>query len=160
MIISKVRVGVIGCGAVAQIMHLRYLRELESRFVITAICDLSTQLLDYIGELYNVQSRYLDYRSLLQDEQVDAVLVLSGGDHTEVVVDCLEAALWCFHKTTTFKESILAATNLGDDADTTAAVCGQIVGAFYGESAIPKRWIERLYDYSKVSELADALISN
>ena len=76
------------------------------------------------------------------------------------VVDCLEAALWCFHKTTTFKESILAATNLGDDADTTAAVCGQIAGAFYGESAIPKGWIERLYDYSKVSVLADALISN
>ena len=76
------------------------------------------------------------------------------------VVDCLEAALWCFHKTTTFKESILAATNLGDDADTTGAVCGQIAGAFYGESAIPKGWTERLYDYSKVSELADALISN
>ncbi len=51
------------------------------------------------------------------------------------VVDCLEAALWCFDRTDTFRDAILAAANLGDDADTTAAVCGQVAGAYYGESA-------------------------
>ena len=115
-----------------------------------------------------------DKQSLLIDHGIpltaQKIMSISQGGYLEkteeqirgsgYVVDCLEAALWCFHKTTTFKESILAATNLGDDADTTAAVCGQIAGAFYGESAIPKEWIGRLYDYSKVSELADALISN
>jgi ADP-ribosyl-[dinitrogen reductase] hydrolase len=48
---------------------------------------------------------------------------------TGTVVDCLEAALWCFDHTTSFRDAVLAAANLGDDADTTAAVCGQIAGA-------------------------------
>ncbi len=56
------------------------------------------------------------------------------------VVDCLEAALWCFDKTESFEDAVLAAVNLGDDADTTGAVCGQIAGAFYGASAIPANW--------------------
>ena len=60
------------------------------------------------------------------------------------VVRCLEAALWSFLFTSTFEEAILKATNLGDDADTTAAVCGQVAGAYYGASGIPERWLARL----------------
>lgn len=73
------------------------------------------------------------------------------------VVDCLEAALWCFHQTDSFAEAILAATNLGSDADTTAAVCGQIAGAFYGEPGIPSHWLERLTMRAEITELADRL---
>ncbi len=87
----RVAVGVIGCGAVAQIMHLPYLQELSDRFRIAAICDLSPKLLEYIGERYGVAARYPDYRDLLADDAVEAVLVLSGGSHTTVVIDCLEA---------------------------------------------------------------------
>lgn len=71
------------------------------------------------------------------------------------VVDCLEAALWCFGRTETFEAAVLMAANLGDDADTTAAVCGQVAGAFYGESGIPRRWIERLTWADTIRELAD-----
>jgi ADP-ribosyl-[dinitrogen reductase] hydrolase len=53
------------------------------------------------------------------------------------VVESLEAALWAFHDAATFEEAVLRAVNLGDDADTTGAVCGQLAGAFWGESAIP-----------------------
>ena len=53
------------------------------------------------------------------------------------VVKSLEAALWAFHNADTFKEAVLKAVNLGDDADTTGAVCGQLAGAFWGESNIP-----------------------
>jgi len=60
------------------------------------------------------------------------------------VVDSLEAALWCFHRTSTFKDAILMAANLGDDADTTAAITGQIAGAFYGVNGIPPEWLEML----------------
>lgn len=88
---QRIGVGVIGCGAVAQIMHLRYLQELADRFAIAAICDLSPKLLNYIGERYNVPGRYLDYHDLLADDAVEAVLVLSGGSHTRVVIDCLAA---------------------------------------------------------------------
>ena len=47
-------------------------------------------------------------------------------------------------KTGSFEEAVLRAANLGDDADTTAAVCGQIAGAFYGVTGIPQRWLGRL----------------
>ena len=58
------------------------------------------------------------------------------------VVESLEAALWSFWSSESFEEAVLKAVNLGDDADTTGAVCGQVAGAFYGEKGIPSRWLE------------------
>ena len=52
------------------------------------------------------------------------------------VVKSLEASLWAFHGADTFKEAVLKAVNLGDDADTTGAICGQLAGAYWGESGI------------------------
>jgi ADP-ribosyl-[dinitrogen reductase] hydrolase len=63
---------------------------------------------------------------------------------TGYVVQSLEAALWAFDMTDTFESGCLSAANLGDDADTTAAVYGQLAGAFYGEHAIPDRWRSKL----------------
>jgi hypothetical protein len=60
------------------------------------------------------------------------------------VVKSLEAALWAFHDAKDFREAVLRAVNLGDDADTTGAVCGQLAGAYWGESGIPKEWREGL----------------
>lgn len=74
------------------------------------------------------------------------------------VIESLESALWCFHKTTNFKDAILLAANLGNDADTTAAICGQIAGAFYGFNKIPAHWIDRLHDAELISEVAVQLI--
>ena len=73
------------------------------------------------------------------------------------VVKSLEAALWCFFQTDTFQEAILQAANLGDDADTTAAICGQIAGAYYGESGIPDHWKARLTMKNEIQRLADQL---
>jgi len=73
------------------------------------------------------------------------------------VVHCLEAALWCFLTTDSFAAAILQAANLGDDADTTAAVCGQIAGAYYGESGIPARWLEKLTMRNEIGLLAEQL---
>ncbi len=53
------------------------------------------------------------------------------------VVKSLEASLWAFHNANTFEEAVLKAVNLGDDADTTGAICGQLAGAYWGESKIP-----------------------
>ena len=69
----------------------------------------------------------------------------------------LEAALWCFLNTETYQDAILKATNLGDDADTTAAICGQIAGAYYGESGIPTDWLELLTMREEIGALADQL---
>ena len=60
------------------------------------------------------------------------------------VVKSLEAALWAFHDASDFREAVLRAVNLGDDADTTGAVCGQLAGACWGESGIPPEWRTRL----------------
>lgn len=73
------------------------------------------------------------------------------------VVNCLEAALWCFDRTENFAEAVLLAANLGDDADTTAAVCGQIAGAHYGESGIPEMWLAKLAMRTAIGALAEGL---
>lgn len=56
----------------------------------------------------------------------------------------LEAALWCFLNTSSYADCVLAAVNLGDDTDTTAAVAGAIAGVYYGFEAIPPKWIGQL----------------
>ena len=76
---------------------------------------------------------------------------------TGYVVQSLEAALWCFFTTETYKDAVLKAANLGDDADTTAAICGQIAGAYYGESGIPTDWLERLARREEIGTLANQL---
>ncbi len=73
------------------------------------------------------------------------------------VVDCLEAALWAFASTDSYETAVLAAVNLGDDADTTGAVCGQIAGAFYGASAVPERWRNKLAMLPEIEKLATRL---
>lgn len=76
------------------------------------------------------------------------------------VVESLEAALWAFWQTDNFRDAILLAANLGDDADTTAAICGQIAGAFYGEQGIPAQWLEWLYRRDDIAQIAERLISH
>lgn len=73
------------------------------------------------------------------------------------VMDSLEAALWAFATTDTFRDAVLAAANLGDDADTTAAVCGQVAGAHYGYAAIPAAWRDALVMRDAITEMADQL---
>ena len=75
------------------------------------------------------------------------------------VVESLEAALWAFETTDSFANAVLAAANLGDDSDTTAAVCGQIAGAYYGYSGIPDDWLQVLFERERLIKTADALIN-
>ncbi len=78
----RLRVGVIGCGSIAQMMHLPYLRSLPDLFEIVAISDLSPGVLQAVGERYGVSEsrRFTDSRDLLTLD-IAAVLVLSGGNH-------------------------------------------------------------------------------
>ena len=70
------------------------------------------------------------------------------------VIPSLEAALWAFHRSTDFRDGALRAVNLGDDADTTGAIYGQIAGAYYGADAIPVEWREKLAWGSEIDQLA------
>lgn len=78
---------------------------------------------------------------------------------TRYVTRSLEAALWAFAKSSTFEEGALLAVNLGDDADTTGAVYGQIAGAFHGADAIPRHWREKLARREVIEDLAVRLVN-
>jgi len=73
------------------------------------------------------------------------------------VVESLEAALWAFHKADTFETGALLAVNLGDDADTTGAVYGQIAGAYFGIENIPARWRASIVQADLILGIADML---
>jgi ADP-ribosylglycohydrolase len=78
---------------------------------------------------------------------------------TGYVVKSLEAALWAFFCSQSFEEGCLLAVNLGDDADTTGAVYGQLAGAYYGERDIPESWRSRLAQRPLIESLADRLFA-
>jgi ADP-ribosyl-[dinitrogen reductase] hydrolase len=63
---------------------------------------------------------------------------------TGYVVHTLEAALWCVDQAADFSQAVLLAANLADDADTVAAVTGQIAGALWGRGSIPGQWLDHL----------------
>jgi len=81
---------------------------------------------------------------------------IEGGGY---VVVALEAALWAFYHGTSFREGCLLAVNLGDDADTTGAIYGQLAGAYYGEPDIPETWRSRLALRETIESFADQLLA-
>ena len=107
-----------------------------------------------------------------QDLQKDILLIAKGsfrekkGGHkdgirgTGYVVNALEAALWAFDTDgDSFKNGILAAVNLGDDTDTTAAIYGQLAGAYYGYEAIPIEWRQNVYANKFITFISEVIYS-
>ena len=86
----RLRVGVIGCGTIAQIMWLPYLRELDDYFELKAICDLSLDLLKSIGNYFNVPCHFTDFRDLVA-EDLDMVIVLTPGSHAPAAMAAMES---------------------------------------------------------------------
>jgi predicted dehydrogenase len=91
----RTRVGVIGCGLIAQVMHLPYLAELSDRFEVAALCDVSEDVLASCQERYGVPRAVTDWRALVA-EPLDAVLVLTSGNHAPMAVAAAEAGLHVF----------------------------------------------------------------
>jgi predicted dehydrogenase len=92
--VEPVRVGVVGCGEIAQIMHLPFLTELP-QFQVTAICDLSPMVAETVGERFGVPARFTDFTDVVSREDVDAVAVLTM-EHAEVAVAAAEAGKHLF----------------------------------------------------------------
>ena len=86
----------------------------------------------------------------------DTGAVRAGASTSETQSE-IEAALWAFHHGSDFRDGALLAVNLGDDADTTGAVYGQLAGAFYGANGIPAGWRQRLALLDELERIADAL---
>lgn len=73
------------------------------------------------------------------------------------VINSLEAALWCFYNTDNYTDAVTLAIRLGDDTDTTAAIVGQIAGAYYGVNEIPSKWIYMLDMKETLVNMAEML---
>src|SRR5207249_3557892 len=89
---TRVRVGVVGAGLIAQVMHLHYLRELSDRFEIVALCDIVPQNAAASAERYGVPKTCTDWRDLLR-EPLDAILVLTAGSHAPMAIEAARAGL-------------------------------------------------------------------
>jgi predicted dehydrogenase len=85
----RLRVGVVGCGLVAQVMHLRHLRELDERFDVVALCDIAPEPLAFAGRMFPDARRHARWADLLA-EPLDAVLVLTPGSHAPVAIAAAE----------------------------------------------------------------------
>lgn len=72
---------------------------------------------------------------------------------------CLDRALWAFNNTRNFRDAVLAAGNCGGDADSVAAVCGGMAGAYYGYCGIPEEWLRDLRDRERIETLADSFLN-
>jgi predicted dehydrogenase len=89
---QRLRIGIIGCGEVTQLMHLPSLRQLNAQFHVTALCDVSAQLLATVGDQWGVAQRALDYPALLAQPDIDAVLVATpDAYHAEAVLAAIAA---------------------------------------------------------------------
>ena len=93
--VRRLRTGVVGCGLVAQVMHLPYLRELSEQFEVVALCDLSPDSLSFASELHPRAKTFTNWEDVL-GEPLDVVLVLVGGSHAPVAVAAAEAGLNVF----------------------------------------------------------------
>ena len=91
---DRLRVGIIGCGQIAQIMHLPYLMELP-HYEIGAVCDISAKVVSTVGEWYGVSDRYVDFEALLAQSDIDIVAILTM-DHSDIAEAAAEAGKHLF----------------------------------------------------------------
>ena len=91
----RLRVGVVGCGLIAQVMHLHYLQEWRERFEVAAVCDLAPEALAYAGDLFPDAHRLKRWEDLVA-EPLDAVFVLTPGSHAPVAIAAAEAGCHVF----------------------------------------------------------------
>jgi predicted dehydrogenase len=92
---GRLRVGLVGTGVIAQVMHLHYLTELADRFEIAAVCDLAPDRASACAGRYGVPAVFTDWREMLR-HPLDAILVLTSGSHAPIAVAAAQAGLHVF----------------------------------------------------------------
>src|SRR5258705_2352064 len=93
---DRLKVGVVGAGVIAQVMHLNYLRELSGRFEIVALCDISAENAANNAERYNIDKTFTDWREMLEDADIDAVFILTSGSHAPIAIAAAKAGKHVF----------------------------------------------------------------
>ncbi len=106
-------------------------------------------------EISSESDKYARLWNLTEFKELSENEIKSSG----YVVDTLEAAIWCFLKTDSYKECVLKAVNLGDDTDTVAAVAGGLAGFYYGIEDIPKEWLSIIPKKEWIIELVEKMLA-
>lgn len=145
-------------GAVAAVDACRYLGGL----LVGAVNGVGKD--ELLSERYSPVPGYWTERPLVPEIDEIARSSFKHREPPEIrgtgyVVKSLEAALWAFYRGDSFREGCLLAVNLGDDADTTGAIYGQLAGAFYGEQGIPGSWRDRLAQRPLIESFAEQLFA-
>jgi len=88
---DRLKVGVVGAGVIAQVMHLNYLRELSDRFEIVALCDISGENAVNNAQRYDISKTFTDWREMLENADIDAVFILTSGSHAPIAIAAANA---------------------------------------------------------------------
>jgi ADP-ribosyl-[dinitrogen reductase] hydrolase len=145
-------------GALTAVDACRYLGAL----LVGAVSGVSKE--DLLSERYSPVAGYWEAQPLTPEIDEIAAGSYKNRNPPEIrgrgyVVKSLEAALWAFYHSTSFEHGCLLAVNLGEDADTTGAIFGQLAGAFYGEQDIPERWRSKLALRELIEGFAEKILS-
>ena len=133
-------------------------KEKDPTKVMHEISDL-THCSNRVREIVDKLAKILDeHMAGKRTSEISSYKTREEANNTGWAVSTLEAALWAFNATHNFRDALVAAVNLGGDADTIGAVCGQIAGSYYGHSAIPRKWLEAVKDWQKVDTLVEKFL--
>ncbi len=124
-------------------------------------CRLLSEIIFYYLNNDHTESKF----STIQNKLHPSVMQLANNEFVADedirgvghVIMTLEAALWAVERTSNFRDAILKVVNLGEDADTTGAVCGMIAGAKYGYSSIPQEWKDQLFKEEMIVNYSEKL---
>jgi len=87
---QRLRVGVVGAGVIAQVMHLHYLRELAGHFEVAALCDIAPENVEANAASHHIPRVFTEWREMIR-EPIDAVLILTSGNHAPIAVAAAQA---------------------------------------------------------------------
>lgn len=149
----------IGCGLYYFLVKAILDRKMSGIKETASDTDLSTALQEGLTAGFSFYSGISEtdqeirfYRRL---QNIDAFKATSVGEirSSGYVVDTLEASVWSLLNTASFRDALLKAVNLGDDADTVGAVTGGLAGLYYGYESIPKEWSAEIQKRTEIENL-------
>ena len=152
----------IACVLYTSICHEMMYR--ENRSIEEALSDAISKTFDVYENLEYKQSLDKEFQYEIESDKygrirnIEAFKNLPGDEiqSTGYVVHTLEAAVWCLLNSSSYKESVLKAVNLGDDTDTVGAVAGGLAGLWYGFEYIPSEWVDALAKKEWILQMCDA----
>ena len=131
-------------------------RRLGAMLDINNIDHYNNMCIGALAKLANIYNQHM-----LDNVRTTEVSEYSGWRETGSGFDahsCLETALWAFNSTNNFRDAVIAAGNVGGDADSVAAVAGGVAGSYYGYRAIPRDWLGDLHEFGKIDDFVEEFL--